>query len=272
MNATDNGHPLVLRDIARTFQLGHGRNKRQVRAVDGVSLRLEAGRTLAVVGESGSGKTTLARLALRLVPPTSGEVILEGRDITRLSDRELRPLRARAQMVFQDPMDSLAPWHTVEQTVGAALRLTPGMDAARKRERVIATLDRVGLSSRYLDRYPHELSGGQAQRVGIARAIITEPAVVVLDEPTSALDMSVQAQILALLHELQRERGLSYLFISHDLAVVRYIADRTAVMYGGRIVEEGSSEQIFESPREDYTQRLVAASPQIQATREKTPG
>ncbi|GAB3506739.1 ATP-binding cassette domain-containing protein [Phytohabitans suffuscus] len=256
---------LELHRLRKTFKVGRGPKARKVRAVDDVSLTLDKGTTLAVVGESGSGKTTLARLAMSLLPPDDGDILLNGRNLTGLSPRALARFRPSMQMVFQDPFDSLAPWHTAEQIVGSSLHLRRDLGPAERRRLVVEVLERVGLPQRFLSRYPHELSGGQAQRVGIARAIVTRPSLVVLDEPTSALDMSVQAQILALLHELQNEEQLSYLFISHDLAVVRYLADRTAVMRRGQIVEVGDTAKIFDRPENDYTRELVEASPRVTA-------
>ncbi|BCB84227.1 hypothetical protein Psuf_015400 [Phytohabitans suffuscus] len=240
---------LELHRLRKTFKVGRGPKARKVRAVDDVSLTLDKGTTLAVVGESGSGKTTLARLAMSLLPPDDGDILLNGRNLTGLSPRALARFRPSMQMVFQDPFDSLAPWHTAEQIVGSSLHLRRDLGPAERRRLVVEVLERVGLPQRFLSRYPHELSGGQAQRVGIARAIVTRPSLVVLDEPTSALDMSVQAQILALLHELQNEEQLSYLFISHDLAVVRYLADRTAVMRRGRSWRSGTPPRSSIGPR-----------------------
>jgi oligopeptide/dipeptide ABC transporter ATP-binding protein len=237
-------------------------------AVDGVSFTLMPGETLAIVGESGSGKSTLARIVVRLLDANAGTVRLGGDDITRLRGRALRRRRSRMQIVFQDPYSSLDPRMTVQTIVAEPLRI-----AGRRREarsRVAQVLDLVGLGPELCDRYPHELSGGQRQRVGIARALVLEPELLVLDEPVSALDSSVQAQILNLLGELQTRLGLTYLLISHDLAVVRHVADRIAVMHLGRIVETGPTEAVFASPQHPYTQALLSASPEPDPVAERT--
>ena len=229
-------------------------------AVDGVSFTVTAGETLAIVGESGSGKSTVARIVLRLLDPTGGRVVLDGDDITKVRGRALRRVRPRMQIVFQDPYSSLDPRMTVQATVAEPLRV-----AGRRGEvstRVREVLDLVGLGPELCDRYPHELSGGQRQRVGIARALVLSPELLVLDEPVSALDSSVQAQILNLLVALQKRLGLTYLFISHDLAVVRHVADRVAVMHLGRIVETAPTEALFVAPAHPYTQALLSASPE----------
>ncbi|MCN0178090.1 ABC transporter ATP-binding protein [Salinispora arenicola] len=233
-----------------------------VRAVDGVSLRVRRGETLGLVGESGSGKSTTGLALLRLVEPTAGEVRVAGQDVTRWSRRRLRRLRRRVAMVFQDPQASLDPRHTVGASIAEPLavhRLTAGGSA--RRERVAELLDLVGLRRDLADRHPHELSGGQRQRVGIARALAGEPDLIVLDEPIASLDLSVQAQIMNLLRGLQRELGLTYLFISHDLAAVEHMSDRVAVMYLGRIVESGTPAQIWREPAHPYTAALLSAVP-----------
>ena len=253
---------LALSDLTKIFRIKTGTFRHaDLRAVDDVSLSITAGRTLAVVGESGSGKTTLARLILRLIDPTQGSIRLEGTDITGMKGAELEDMRGRMQIVFQDPYDSLSPWQTVGRTVAEPLILHENMSMQNATERVASMLERVGLSPEHARRYPHELSGGQAQRVGIARAMITNPALVVLDEPTSSLDMSVQSQILLLLQSLQEEMNISYLFISHDLTVVRYIAHDLAVMYLGKVVESGPAAEVFASPRHPYTEALLKAAP-----------
>ena len=241
------------------FGLGRARNA--VRAVDGVSFAIPAGKTLGLVGESGSGKTTVARTLLRLTEPTSGSFRLDGTDVFGLRPAPLRALRRRMQIVFQDPYGSLNPRMTVRQTLREPLaihRLAPKPD---RDARVHALLGEVGLDASLADQYPHELSGGQRQRVGIARALSVEPAFLVCDEPVSALDVSVQAQVLNLLADLQRTRGLTYLFIAHDLAVVKHIADDVAVMYLGRVVERAAATTVYSLPRHPYTRSLLSAVP-----------
>ncbi|RKN47792.1 ABC transporter ATP-binding protein [Micromonospora endolithica] len=233
-----------------------------VRAVDGVSLRVRRGETLGLVGESGSGKSTTGLALLRLVDPTSGRVHVAGQDVTRWSRRRLRGLRRRVAMVFQDPQASLDPRHPVGASIAEPLvvhRLTDG--GAARRKRVGELLDMVGLRREVAERHPHELSGGQRQRVGIARALAGEPDLVVLDEPIASLDLSVQAQIMNLLRGLQRDLGLTYLFIAHDLAAVEHMSDRVAVMYLGRIVESGTPAQIWREPAHPYTAALLSAVP-----------
>ena len=231
-----------------------------VRAVDGVSFDLMPGRTLGLVGESGCGKSTTARLLLNLIPATAGEVHFEGHDLQRLSQRELRPLRRHIQIVFQDPFASLNPRMTVASIVAEPMQIQ-GTYEQRGRARVRELLSLVGLNPEHANRYPHEFSGGQRQRIGIARALATDPKVLVLDEPVSALDVSIQAGIINLLEDLQDELGLAYLFVAHDLSVVRHIADEVAVMYLGRIVERGTVDELFRSATHPYTQALISAIP-----------
>jgi ABC-type glutathione transport system ATPase component len=234
----------------------------QAKAVDGVSFHLNPGETLGLVGESGCGKTTVGRAILRLIPATSGRVRFEGRDVLALGAGELRRTRRRMQIIFQDPAGSLNPRMTVGRAIAEPM-LVHGMcrTRAEARKRVEGLLERCGMPTSSASRYPHEFSGGQRQRVAIARALALEPRFIVCDEPTSALDVSVQAQILNLLCDLRDQMGLSYLFISHDMAVVRHIADRVAVMKGGKIIEQGTRDEVMERPREAYTKALLAAVP-----------
>ena len=252
---------LRVNNLRKLYPL-RGWGKRQaVRAVDGVSLEVYKGETLALVGESGSGKSTLGRLMLRLEDPSEGSIYFEDQDLTSLSLEQLRPLRQRIQMVFQDPYDSLNPRRTALQTVMEPLQLFGLADGSSVRQKAEQILQQVGLSLQFVDRYPHQLSGGQQQRVGIARALASQPYFVVFDEPTSALDVSVQAQLLNLMVGLRQRFNLTSVFISHDLAVVSYLADRVAVMYLGQIVELGTREQVFQRPQHPYTVALMSAIP-----------
>ena len=263
---TNNGGPLVeLDELRMWFPIKHGvvldRHVGDVKAVDGVSLTIERGETVGLVGESGCGKSTVGRAMLRLYEPTGGRVVFEGVDVTHLSEADLRPLRRRMQMVFQDPFASLNPRHSVGRIVGEPLR---AHGIARGREahtRVRELLEVVGLPSDAANRYPHEFSGGQRQRIGLARALALNPALLVCDEPVSALDVSIQAQIVNLLEQLQDEFGLTYLFIAHDLAVVRHISDRIAVMYLGKIVEVAPADDLYDNPLHPYTVTLLSAIP-----------
>jgi oligopeptide/dipeptide ABC transporter ATP-binding protein len=232
-----------------------------VKAVDDVSLFVGVGETLGLVGESGCGKTTLGRTILRLIPPSGGRVIFDGLPLDQLSESELRVLRKEMQIIFQDPFGSLNPRMSIENLIGEPITVHRLAEGKQRRERVAQLLQRVGLSEEHMQRYPHEFSGGQRQRIGIARALALEPRFIVCDEPVSALDVSIQAQIINLLRDLQKEYNLSYLFIAHDLRVVENISDRVAVMYLGKIVEIASSEELYRSPRHPYTVALMSAIP-----------
>lgn len=235
-----------------------------VKAVDDVSFQVEAGKTLGLVGESGSGKSTLSRALLKLAPVTAGEAFYEGKEIFRMREGEFRPMRKDMQMVFQDPFGSLNPRMTVLSIIDEPLGIHfPTMGRQQREDRVAFLLTKVGLDPQAMHRYPHEFSGGQRQRIGIARALAVEPKFLICDEPVSALDVSVQAQILNLLKDLQDELKLTYLFIAHDLAVVRHMSDDIIVMYRGKIVERGQADQVCESPVHDYTKRLLSSVPKL---------
>ncbi|MBO1413561.1 ABC transporter ATP-binding protein [Streptomyces sp. FH025] len=254
-------------DLRREFATrGLTRRTAPVTAVDGVSLTVRSGETLGIVGESGSGKTTLGRMLVRLLEPTGGRLHYRGRDIGALGEKELRPLRRELQMVFQDPVSSLNPRRTIGESVADPLRIAGESDERRIRTRVGDLLERVGLDADWYHRYPHEFSGGQRQRVGIARALAPEPRLIVCDEPVSALDVTTQAQVVELLGELQRDLGLALVFIAHDLAVVRQVSDRVAVMRAGRIVEQGDADTVYDSPQHTYTKGLLAAVPVLDPT------
>ncbi|MDH2389269.1 ABC transporter ATP-binding protein [Streptomyces sp. HNM0663] len=259
---------LRVRDLTMTFP-GRRARSAPVRAVDGVSFEVATGETLGLVGESGCGKSTTGRMIVRLLQPTSGSVEFGGRDIGRLSQRALKPLRTELQMVFQDPHSSLNPRQTVARIISDPL-IVQGAAVAEARRRAAELMELVGLIPEHIDRYPHEFSGGQAQRIGIARALATSPRLVVADEPVSALDVSVQAQIVNLMERLQRELGLSYLFIAHDLSVIKRVCDRVAVMYLGRIVEIGAKEHLYTAPAHPYTRALLSAVPLPDPAAERT--
>ena len=244
-----------------------------VQAVDDVSLKVVRGSTLAIVGESGCGKSTLARLLARLIEPTSGTVLLDGADVTGASSKELLKLRRDIQIVFQDPYACLNPRHSIGQSIGTPIRIQKTMSRADEKNRVQELMELVGLNVEHYNRFPHEFSGGQRQRAGIARALALQPKVIIADEPVSALDVSIQAQILNLLEKLQADLNLSYVFIAHDLSVVRHIADEVAVMYLGKIVEIGTPEAVYGAPSHPYTQALMSAvpvpNPQLGAKRKR---
>jgi oligopeptide transport system ATP-binding protein len=256
---------LEIRDLKTHFKLERGlifkRPLGTVRAVDGVSLTLQRGETLGLVGESGCGKSTLGRTILQLIPPTSGTVILEGKNLAALKRKALREARADFQMIFQDPYASLNPRMTVYDALAEAIRAHRPVPSAELPVRVSALMEKVGLSPRFIRKYPHEFSGGQRQRIAVARALAVEPKLIVADEPVSALDVSIQAQIINLLAKLSREMNLTMIFIAHDLSVVKHISDRIAVMYLGRIVELGPAREVFDDPLHPYTMALVSAVP-----------
>jgi peptide/nickel transport system ATP-binding protein/oligopeptide transport system ATP-binding protein len=257
---------LEVRDVVKHFPITQGiifqRQVGAVRAVDGVSLSVEQGETLGLVGESGCGKSTTARVIMRLLEPTSGTIEFEGEDVTHIHGDRLKALRREMQMIFQDPYSSLNPRKTVGSIIAEPFAIHKMNTGAGERKRAVQDLmDRVGLNPEHYNRYPHEFSGGQRQRIGVARALALRPKVIVADEPVSALDVSIQAQVLNLLRELQRELGLTLIFIAHDLSVVRHMCDRVAVMYLGKIVELASSEQLYAHPRMPYTGALMSAVP-----------
>ncbi len=270
---TNNHDALVkVRELKTWFPVRKGlfgRVTKHVKAVDGVNFDVRRGKTLGLVGESGCGKTTVGRTILRLIPATGGGMLFDGIDVFRLDRRELRALRPQMQIIFQDPVGSLNPRMTVGNIVGEAMTVHGIAKGQARRERVAQLLERVGLSAGHMSRYPHEFSGGQRQRIGIARALALNPKFIVCDEPVSALDVSIQSQILNLLDDLQKEMGLSYLFIAHNLAVVEHFSHDVAVMYLGKIVESAPADQLYAQPRHPYTQALLASAPEPDPTRRK---
>lgn len=262
---TANGDMLVVEDLKTHFPIRKGlfnRVSAWLKAVDGVSLRIGRGETLGLVGESGCGKTTVGRTILRLIPATSGKVVFDGAEVFDLTHGRMRQLRRDMQIIFQDPFGSLNPRMTVGSIVGEALTVHGLARGAERRRHVAELMEKVGLSARHVSRYPHEFSGGQRQRIGIARALALHPKFIVCDEPVSALDVSIQSQIINLLQDLQRELGLTYLFIAHDLAVVEHISDHVAVMYLGKIVEYAEAAELYQNPKHPYTMALLSAIPQ----------
>src|SRR5579875_1466646 len=266
-----------IRDLKMHFPLTQGivfqRVVGYVRAVDGVSFSIERGKTLGLVGESGSGKTTIGRTIVRLYKPTAGQMLFEGQDLAALKGEELRQLRRRVQMIFQDPFASLNPRFTIGSLIAEPMHIYKVASRDEIRERTLELLKVVGLRTEYIDRYPHEFSGGQRQRIAVARALSINPEFVIADEPVSALDVSIRAQVLNLLQRLQRQFNLTYLFVSHDLSVVRHVADRIAVMYLGKIVELADRDELYQSPKHPYTRALLSAiplpDPQIEKRRQR---
>ncbi|TNC41311.1 ABC transporter ATP-binding protein [Mumia zhuanghuii] len=273
---TDTDVVLEVRDLAKTYPVRRGvvvkREVATVRAVDGVSLTLRRGRTLGLVGESGSGKSTLAKMLVGIEKPSRGEILVDGVDVTDLGRADRRRLRGTIQMVFQDPYTSLNPRMSVGEIVGEAFAIHPGAVPPGGRDKAVhELLDRVGLNPDHVSRYPHQFSGGQRQRIGIARALAVSPRILICDEPVSALDVSIQGQVINLLEELQDDLGLSYLFIAHDLSVVRHIADEVAVMYLGRLVETGQDAEVYDHASHPYTRALMSAVPVPDPTRRDRP-
>ncbi len=275
MPETNENNLISIQDLKVHFKIGGGlfKETKHVKAVDGVNLDIEKGETLGLVGESGCGKSTLGKAILRLTEPTGGQVFYNGKDLAHMSQTEMRDQRKNLQMIFQDPYASLNPRMTVGQIIGEPLR-TFGLSNGKSSEaRVQELMETVGMSPRFVKRYPHEFSGGQRQRIGIARALAVDPEFIVADEPISALDVSIQAQIMNLMERLQREKNLTYLFISHDLRAIRHVSDRVAVMYLGKIVELADAKEVYREPLMPYTKALISAvpvpDPQIEANRKR---
>ncbi|MCM3236680.1 dipeptide ABC transporter ATP-binding protein [Heyndrickxia oleronia] len=255
---------LKVEHLKKNFPIRGGVFSKQigaVKAVDDISFTIHKGETLGLVGESGCGKSTTGRMLLRLLEPSEGKIIFEGNDITKLSNRELRKIRGKMQMIFQDPYASLNPRHTIERILEEPLLVHGVRDKKARQKKVRELLEIVGLNSYHANRYPHQFSGGQRQRIGIARALSLNPKLIIADEPVSALDVSIQAQVLNLMKDLQKNFDLTYLFIAHDLGVVRHISDRVGVMYLGRMVELAESEEVYQNPKHPYTQALLSAVP-----------
>jgi oligopeptide/dipeptide ABC transporter ATP-binding protein len=270
IGAAESAMPLLrVRNLVKHFDVSGGAvrrllyGSRTVKAVDGVSFDVAKGETIGLVGESGSGKSTTARVIARLLPVNSGEVLLSGYDVLKASTSEMKALRKDIQFVFQDPFSSLNPRMRTEMIIGRALTIHFGLRGEARRKRVVHLLEQVGLSSQHLERYPHEFSGGQRQRIAIARALATEPSLILADEPVSSLDVSIQAQVLALLHDLRTKLQLTMVFITHDLNVAEFVSDRIAVMYGGKIMEEGSADIVMQRPLHPYTQALLDTRPRF---------
>ncbi|MBO9625384.1 MAG: dipeptide ABC transporter ATP-binding protein [Microbacterium sp.] len=263
---------LSVQDLTKHFAVSKGflRGTSHVKAVDGVSFTLEKGSTLGLVGESGCGKSTTGRLLMRLLQPTSGRILLDGADVSTLRGGDLQDFRRRVQMVFQNPASSLNPRQSVGAAIAAPLQAQGIVPKEGMKNRVASLMDRVGLRPEHYNRFPHEFSGGQKQRVGIARALALEPDVVICDEPVSALDVSVQAQVINLLQDIQSDTGISYVFIAHDLSVVKHFADEVAVMYLGKIMEQGPSAEVFGTPRHPYTQSLLSSVPSPDPTADRS--